>query len=55
MRYVKFLTFSRQNGDADTRITELDERQAARLPVLLSDQQNVFGTNIPMNYAFILL
>lgn len=32
-----YLTFSGQHSDADTGVTELDEGQAACLPVLLSD------------------
>lgn len=52
---VVFLTFFGQHGDADTRVTELDEGQAARLTILLSDQKNILGTNISMDEIFILL
>lgn len=50
-----FLTFFGQHRDADTRVTEFDEGQAARRPVLLSDQKNILGTNISMNEVLILL
>lgn len=49
------LTFSGQHGDADARVTEFDEGQAARGPVLLPDKENVLGTNISMNQVLILL
>lgn len=51
----KSLTFSGQHGDADARVTEFDEGQAARHPILLSDQKDVLGTNISMNEVLILL
>lgn len=44
-----FLTFSGQHSEADSRVAQLDEGHAARLPILLSDQENIFGTNVPMN------
>ena len=50
-----FLTFFGQHRDADARVTEFDEGQAARRPVLLSDQKNVLGTDISMNEVLILL
>lgn len=49
------LTFSGQHGDADARVTEFDEGQAARHPILLSDQKDILGTNISMNEVLILL
>lgn len=50
-----YLTFSGQHGDADSRVTEFDEGQAARHPILLSDQKNILRTNISMNEVLILL
>lgn len=50
-----YLTFFGQHSDADTRVTELDKRQAARHPILLSDQKNILGTDISMNEVLILL
>lgn len=50
-----YLTFFGQHSDADTRVTEFDKGQAARHPILLSDQKNILGTNISMNEALILL
>lgn len=49
------LTFSGQHGDADSRIAEFDEGQAARRPILLSYQENILGTDVSMNEVFILL
>lgn len=49
------LTFSGQHGDADARVAEFDEGHAARGPVLLSDKENVLGTNISVNQVLILL
>lgn len=49
------LTFSGQHGDADARVAEFDEGQAAHGPVLLSDKENVLGTNISVNQVLILL
>lgn len=50
-----YLTFSGQDRDADTRVTELDKRQAACLSIFLSDQQNIFGADISMNEVLVLL
>lgn len=50
-----YLTFSGQHGDADTRVTEFDEGQVACRPILLSDQENILGTNVSMNEVLILL
>lgn len=52
---VVFLTFFGQHGDADTRVTELDEGQAACLTILLPDQKNILGANISMDEVLILL
>lgn len=49
------LTFSGQHGDADARVAEFNEGQAACGPVLLSDKDNVLSTNISMNQVLILL
>lgn len=49
------LTFSGQHPDADAGVAELDEGQASRCPILLSDQENILGTNIPMNEVLVLL
>lgn len=49
------LTFLGQHSDADTRVAEFDEGQAARRPILLSDKKNILGTNVSMNEVLILL
>lgn len=49
------LTFSGQNSDADARVTEFDEGQTARPFVLLSDQQNIFGTDVAVYEILLLL
>lgn len=49
------LTFFGQHGDAYTGVTELNEGQAPRLPILLSNQKHILGANISMNEVFILL
>lgn len=50
-----FKTFFGQHGGADAGVAELDERQAARLPVLLSDHQNVLGANVPVDDILVFL
>ena len=44
-----------QDGHADARVAELDERWVTSPPVLLPDQENIFGTNIPVGQVFLLL
>lgn len=50
-----YLTFSGQREDADTRVTELDEGQAARRPILLSNQKDILGADVSVNEVLILL
>lgn len=49
------LTFFRQDSDADAGVAKLDERGIPSPPILLPDQQNIFGTNIPMDKMLFLL
>ena len=44
-----------QDGDADARVAELDEGRVSSPPVLLPDEENIFGTDIPVGQVFLLL
>lgn len=44
-----------QDGHADARVAELDEGWIPSPPVLLPDQENIFGTYIPVDQVFLLL
>lgn len=48
-------TFPGQHGDADARVAELDEGQAARGSVLLPDQQDVLGADVAVDQVLVLL
>ena len=49
------LTVSGQHSDADPRVAQLDEGQAARLAVLLADQQHVLGAHVAVGQVLVLL
>lgn len=49
------LTFFGQNSDADARVTQFDEGGVPSPPVILSDQKNVFSTDIPMDKLLFFL
>lgn len=49
------LTFSGQHTDTDARVTELDEGGASCHQILLSDQQDVLGTDVSVNEVLVLL
>lgn len=48
-------TFPGQHGEADARVAELDEGQAARGSVLLPDQQDVLGADVAVDQVLVLL
>lgn len=49
------LTLSGEDGDADARVTQLDEGGVASPPVILSDQKDVFGADVAVNEMLFLL
>ena len=49
------LTLFGQDGHADARVAELDEGRVPGPPVLLPDEEDIFGTDIPVGQAFLLL
>lgn len=49
------LTLFGEDGDADPRVTQLDEGGVPGPPVILSDQKDVFGTDVAVNKMLFLL
>lgn len=49
------LTFFGQDSDADTRVTQFDEGGVPGPAVILSDQQNIFGTDITVDKMLFFL
>lgn len=49
------LTFSGLDGDADPRVTELDERRHSCLSVFFSGHQNVPGADVSVDQVLLLL
>ena len=49
------LTLLGQDGHADAGVAELDEGRVPGPPVLLPDEEDIFGTDIPVGQAFLLL
>lgn len=49
------LTFFGQDSDADARVTQFDEGGVPSPPVILSDQQNVFSADVPVDEMLFFL
>lgn len=55
LRLKLALTLFGQDSNADARVTQFDEGRVSSLPVILSDQENVFSTHIAMDKMLLLL
>lgn len=49
------LTFFGQDGDADAWVTQFDEGGVPSPPVILSDQKNVFSTDVAVDKLLFFL
>lgn len=49
------LTLFGEDSDADARVTQFDEGGVPGPPVVLSDQKDVFGTDVPVNKMLFFL
>lgn len=49
------LTLFGQDSNADARVAQFDEGRVPGLPVILSDQENVFSTHVAMDKMLLLL
>lgn len=52
---ARLLTFSREDSDADARVTQFYEGGVSGPPVILSDQKDVFGADVAVNEMLLLL
>lgn len=49
------LTLFGQDSNADAGVAQFDEGRVPSLPVVLSDQENVFSTHVAMDKMLLLL
>lgn len=49
------LTLFWENSDADARVTQFDEGGVSSPPVILSDQEDILGTDVAVNKMLFLL